>query len=143
MIALDTNLPVYAHRAAAPEHRAARRALERAASDAAGWGIALPSLAEFWAVVTHPAARARPSTPAEAAGFLAALAAAGAQVWLPGPGFADRLCRLAASTGVGGPRVFDSQIALIAREAGAREIWTHGRAFHGRPALPARDPLGD
>jgi predicted nucleic acid-binding protein len=62
MIAVDTNLLVYAHRARTREHAAARRAIERAAAHAAGWGLPLPVLAEFWAVVTHPSAAGRPST---------------------------------------------------------------------------------
>src|ERR1700690_1385205 len=39
VIAVDTNLLVYAHRAGCPEHDAARRAIEDAANDAGGWGI--------------------------------------------------------------------------------------------------------
>jgi hypothetical protein len=140
MIALDTNLLVYAHRARVPEHRAARRAIEQAAATA-GWGIAAPSLPEFWAVVTHPGAAGRPSSPRQAAGFIRALAAAGAEIWLPGPGFGERLIRLAEDLGVTGPRVFDLQIALVAFEGGATELWTHDRAFVTIPGLVVRDPL--
>jgi toxin-antitoxin system PIN domain toxin len=142
VIAVDTNLLVYAHRAALPEHRAGRRALERAAAAATGWGISQASLAEFWSIVTHPAAP-RPSTSAEAAGFLTSIIEHGeAQVWLPGPGFGERLLRLATDRNVQGPRIFDLQIALTAFENGAREIWTHDRGFVSLPGLPVRDPLG-
>ena len=61
MIALDTNLLIYAHRATMPEHSAARRAIERAVIHPQGWGIPLPCLAEFWSVVTHPAATGTPA----------------------------------------------------------------------------------
>ena len=37
MIALDTNLLVYAHRSATPEHKNAGAAIERAAASS-GWG---------------------------------------------------------------------------------------------------------
>ena len=142
MIALDTNLLIYAHRAAVPEHRAARRALERAARAEAGWGISQASLAEFWSVVTHPAAAGRPSTAAEAAAFLTALRRdGGAELWLPGPGFGERLLRLATDLAVQGPRIFDLQIALTALEHGAREIWTHDQRFLSLPGLRVRDPL--
>jgi predicted nucleic acid-binding protein len=47
VIAVDTNLLVYAHRSSLPEHRRARRALEQASRDPRGWGIALASVAEF------------------------------------------------------------------------------------------------
>jgi predicted nucleic acid-binding protein len=73
VIALDTNLLVYAHRRAVPEHRRARLALERAANDRAGWGISLPVLGEFWSIVTHPKAAGGPSTVAQAASFIRVL----------------------------------------------------------------------
>gem|GEM_PF-7044891 len=50
MIAVDTNLLVYAHRAGCPEHAAARRAIEEAANDTEGWGIPSSCLFEFWSV---------------------------------------------------------------------------------------------
>ena len=54
MIAIDTNLLVYAHRSRTAEHVRARKAIERAAGDAAGWGVAAASVAEseLW---THDA----------------------------------------------------------------------------------------
>jgi len=140
MIALDTNLLVYAHRAATAEHGAARQAIERAAASD-GWGFAAPVVAEFWAVVTHPAASGRPSTPEEARRFLAALADAGAHVWSPGTGFGLRLAQLAADLRVSGNRVFDLQIALCAFEGGARELWTHDASFVTTPGLRLVRPL--
>jgi hypothetical protein len=128
VIALDTNLLVYAHRSATPEHRAARAAIERAAASAA-WGFAAAVVAEFWSVVTHPAAAGRPSTPSEARAFLEALSEAGAQVWSPGAGFGLRLAQLAADRAVSGHRMFDLQIALCAFEGGARELWSHDARF--------------
>lgn len=142
MIAVDTNLLVYAHRARAPQHHASRRALERAANDAAGWGIAFASLVEFWSVVTHPASAGRPSTPAEAAAFVqSVLQGGGGQLWQPGAGFGHRFLSLATDHGIQGPRIFDLQIALTAVEHGAREIWTHDRNFVSLPGLRVRDPL--
>jgi toxin-antitoxin system PIN domain toxin len=142
VIAVDTNLLVYAHRAALPEHRAARQAIERAVRAGTGWGISQPSLAEFWSVVTHPAATGRPSSGQEASSFLASLVRdGGAQIWLPGPGFWERLLQLAAHLEVQGSRIFDLQIGLTALEHGAHEIWTHDRRFVALPGLRVRDPL--
>lgn len=67
--------------------------------------------------------------------------AAATEIWLPGPGFGERLIRLAEDLGVTGPRVFDLQIALVAFEGGATELWTYDRAFVTIPGLPVRDPL--
>jgi toxin-antitoxin system PIN domain toxin len=141
VIAVDTNLLIYAHRASLPEHRSARRAIERAAASEFGWGIAFTTLAEFWSVVTHPAA-SRPSTVSEASAYLASLFRdGGAELWLPGPAFGERLLQHAVGLGVRGARVFDLQIALTALEHGAREMWTHDRGFLAVPGLRVHDPL--
>jgi hypothetical protein len=141
MIALDTNLLVYAHRRGAPEHKAAQRAIERARRAGRGWGVVDAGLVEFFAVVTHPAATGRPSTPVEAAGFVNALVAAGAQIWAPSQALSVRLFRRAAELDVTGPRVFDLQIALTAIDNGVAEIWTHDTKFVQVPGLRVVHPL--
>ena len=141
MVAIDTNLLVYAHRSRTSEHARARKAIDRAAAGDAGWGIAGASLTEFWAIVTHPAAEGRSSTPSQAAAFVRALVKAGAQIWLPGPGFGDRLLQLATDLAVVGARVFDLQIALAAFEGGATDVWTHDAGFVKIPGLRLHDPL--
>lgn len=142
MIAVDTNLLVYAHRSATAEHRAARRAIEDACADSRGWGISLPCLAEFWSIATHPASSGRPSSPREVAAFIRSLIDDGAaQIWMPGPGFGERLMQLGTDLPISGPHIFDLQIALIAFENGAREIWTHDSHFRSMPGLRIRDPL--
>jgi hypothetical protein len=140
MIAIDTNLLVYAHRSRVPQHRASRRAIERAAARGR-WGFALASVAEFWAVTTHPSSEGRPSTPADAVAYLEALTDAGAETWEPGPGFGARLTQLAADLGVSGPRVFDLQIALTSFECGATEVWTADARFVKLPGLRLHNPL--
>jgi len=141
VIAIDTNLLVYAHREGLAEHRAARRAIEAAANQSGGWGIPLPCIAELWSVVTHPGAAPRRSRSDEVRGYLAALAEAGAVILVPGSSFGDRLLRLAQDLGVVGNGIFDLQIGLTALDAGATEIWTHDRRFKGIPGLPAVDPI--
>ena len=145
MIALDTNLLVYAHRAAVAQHQPARRAITRASRSPGGWGFSLPVAVDFWSVVTHPAASGRPSTPDEAARFLAGLETAGAELWTPGAGFATRLAQLATDLSVVGPRIFDLQIGLMAFEGGATELWTADSRFAsppGLPVVPALDARG-
>ena len=136
MIALDTNLLVHAHRSAVAEHETARQAIIRARRFSDGWGFSLPVVSEFWSVVAHPATQGRPSTPDEARRFLASLQAAGAEIWMPGAGFAARLARMAADLSVAGPRIFDLQIALTAFEGGATQLWTADRRFVSVPGLP-------
>ncbi len=143
MIALDTNLLVYAHRSGAPETERARRAVERASEDPRGWGISLASIAEFWAVVTHaPLVSGPPSTPGEVRRFLSALLdEAGGRLWMPREAFWQRLVETAEELGVHGPRIYDLQIALTAVDNGAVEIWTHDRGFVSLPGLRVHDPL--
>jgi len=142
MIAVDTNLLIYAHRAATREHRAARLAIEKASRDPRGWGITLPSVSEFWSVVTHSAASGGPSTARQAQRFFHELIVeAGASLWMPRDGFWRRLTDLAGRLRVSGPRVFDLQIALTALESGAVEIWTHDARFATVPGLLVHDPL--
>jgi predicted nucleic acid-binding protein len=142
LIAIDTNLLIYAHRASLPEHRPAQHAIERASRDPRGWGVALPSLAEFWSVVTHPESRGGPSTAKQASGFLSALITeAGAMLWTPREGFWERLVELAGRLGIRGPRIFDLQIGLTAYDNGAIEIWTHDSRFAAFPGLRVHDPL--
>jgi len=142
LIAVDTNLLIYAHRAALPEHRPARRALEDASQDPHGWGIPLPCISEFWSVVTHPAAAGGPSTPQQARAFLAGLVQhGGAAVWAPRDGFWERLTQLSADLRIQGPRIFDLQIALTAFDNGASEMWTHDRHFTTLPGLRRHHPF--
>jgi predicted nucleic acid-binding protein len=142
MIAIDTNILVYAHRRGTSQHKAAKRAIEKAITYRFGWGIALPSISEFWSVVTHPSSVGGPSTPFNAAAFLRSLLrTGGGQLWLPKEGFPDRFLELVANLEVHGPRIFDVQIALISFENGATELWTHDQNFVSVPGLKIRDPL--
>ncbi|MDA0989834.1 MAG: PIN domain-containing protein [Verrucomicrobia bacterium] len=134
MIALDTNILIYAHRGGAARHRAAQAYIQRAA-DAGAWGLASPVVAEFWSQVTHPRFPGGASTSQQAAAFLDSIVAAGARVLLPRPAFAASLIRDAADLGVSGVRIFDLQIALIAVGGGATELWTYDARFTDVPGL--------
>jgi uncharacterized protein len=142
MIALDTNLLIYAHRAGTPEHRRAAAAILKALDDPRGWGICLPTIGEFWSIVTHPGLPGGPSSNTVVLHFFHQLIAEGhGNVWTPGSGFAQRLMGWAVSLKVQGKRIFDLQIAVIALEHGAKEIWTHDRNFVSVPGVTVYDPL--
>lgn len=141
MIALDSNLFIYAHRAATPEHKQAQAAIEEACSKAR-CGMALPCLAEFWSIVTHPKSSGGPSTPAQAQQFIEKLMSSGEiEIWQPGSSFPARLMQIAKDLKVSGVRIFDLQIALIAFENGATELWTHDKNFVTIPGLRTIDPI--
>jgi predicted nucleic acid-binding protein len=110
MIAIDTNILVYAHRTAAKEHRNAKRVIERALDDPRGCGVAVACIAEFWAVVTHPTSP-RPSTPAEAFDFISSLVdEAGVEVWPQTRELEVVFARTAFDLRVRGSRVFDLKL---------------------------------
>lgn len=142
MIAIDTNILVYAHREDAPLHAAAYEKLVELAEGRATWAIPWPCLHEFLAVVTHPRIF-RPPTP---------LGAALAQVhaWLESPtlrllsedgGYLDTLAGLLEAGQVTGPQVHDARIAALCRYHGVSELWTADRDFGRFPSLGVRNPL--
>lgn len=142
MIAIDTNLLIYAHRSATAEHEGARKVIEAALNSPGGCGIAVPSVTEFFSIVTHPTASGSPSPPEAAVDFLASLREAGIEELAAGPAFAARLVQMAADLGVTGARIFDLQIGLCALDGGATQLWTHDGGFVRIPGLVIRDPLG-
>lgn len=142
MIAVDTNLLVYAHRSAYPEHKATVCALEDLFQRPEGWGIPLSCLSEFWSLVTHPKMGSRPSSPVEAEDFLSCMLTDGeGMIFSPGIEFAFRLMQMARDLKITGTKMFDLQIVLTAVDNGVKELWTHDKAFLKIPGLRINDPL--
>lgn len=54
MIAVDTNILVYAHRAESEWHARAAAIIAELAEGRVGWAIPWPCLHEFIGIVTHP-----------------------------------------------------------------------------------------
>jgi toxin-antitoxin system PIN domain toxin len=142
VIAVDTNLLVYAHREDAPWHAAAYGRIAELAEGRALWAIPWPCLHEFLAIVTHPRIFT-PPTP---------LAAALDQVdaWLEAPslvliteswGYWPELRSALAGGHVTGPRVHDARVAALCLLHGVRELWTADRDFGRFPGLEVRNPL--
>jgi hypothetical protein len=144
MIAVDTNILVYAHREESPFHEGAFRRLTELAEGSSGWAIPWPCLHEFLAIVTHPRIYA-PATP---------LARALDQVdaWLESPSLAllsesgahwQTLRDLFRLGRVTGGRVHDARIAALCRQHGVRELWSADRDFGRFTGLVAMNPLVD
>ncbi len=142
MIAVDTNLLVYAHREDSPFHDRAAACLAELAQGRSAWAIAWPCVHEFIAIVTHPKIY-RPPSP---------LAAALDQVdaWLESPtlhllgespGYWQRLRMLLASARIAGPMVHDAHIAALAIDHGVRELWSADRDLGRFAPLKVRNPL--
>jgi uncharacterized protein len=54
VIAVDTNILVYAHREDSPFHETASRRIAKLAEGSTIWAIPWPCIHEFVAVATHP-----------------------------------------------------------------------------------------
>ena len=142
MIAVDTNILVYAHRADLPWHDTARSRLEALASDAAAWAIPMHCLHEFFATVTRRGPLAEPTPVNVAMDQVAALLACKNVVVLTEDGDHWKvLASLIEHGRVAGRAVHDARIAACCLRHGVSELWTADRDFSRFPALFARNPL--
>jgi hypothetical protein len=142
MIAVDTNILVYAHRAEAPLHSQAMACLRGLAEGAEPWGIPVSCLHEFLAVVTN-ARVFRPASSIEQAlaqidAWLAspqaALLHSGARHW-------SVLTELARKGRLAGGQFHDARIAAICIENGVSVLWSADRDFGRFKALKTLNPL--
>ncbi len=143
MIAVDTNILVYAHRRDSPFHGAAAGRMRELAEGTQPWAIPWPCLHEFFSVATHPRIYDPPSTAGQACGQLSA--------WLESPSLVligegsthwATLGQLVSDGKVTGPLVHDARIAALCLAHGVSELWTLNRDFSRFPALKTRNPLG-
>jgi toxin-antitoxin system PIN domain toxin len=142
VIAVDTNLLVYAHRSDSPWHERADARLAELAEGPAAWAIAWPCVHEFLAIVTHPRIYSPPTPLERAADQVAA--------WLESPslvllseaeGYWKRLRMLLSGGRIAGPQVHDARVAALCLHHGVRELWTADRDFSRFPELVTRNPL--
>ncbi len=142
MIAVDTNLLVYAHREDSEWHGSAYSCLEQLVMAPAPWAVPWPCVHEFLAIVTHPHIY-QPPTPPEAA--LDQVAA-----WLEAPnlvllaesaGYWERLGAFMRQGRAVGPLVHDARVAALCQHHGVTELWTADRDFTRFPGLTVRNPL--
>ena len=142
MIAVDTNVLVYAHRRESTFHDKARQRIDELASSGSAWAIPWPCVHEFYGVVTNERAFKPASTIAQASTQLSdwfaspslALLHEGGQHW-------EALRALLVSARVVAGQIHDARIAAICIEHGVREFWTADRDFNRFPSLTVRNPL--
>jgi toxin-antitoxin system PIN domain toxin len=142
LIAVDTNVLVYAHREDSPWHRAAYAALAGLAEGRAPWAIPWPCVHEFLAIVTHPRIYAPPTPLTRAIEQVDAwLEAPGVVLLSESEGYWPELRSALQSGRIQGPQVHDARVAALCREHGIRELWTADRDFGRFAGLPVRNPL--
>ena len=142
MIAVDSNILVYAHRLEAPQNPSARARVRELAEGPAEWAIPWPCIHEFLSVVTHPRIYWPPT----------ALSAALEQVeaWLESPSLVlltepfsywTVLRAIVTASETVRPRIRDARIAAICMSHGVTELWTADRDFGRFPGLRVVNPL--
>lgn len=144
MIAVDTNILVYAHRRDADFHEPAAKEIKALAEAKSAWAIPWPCVHEFFAITTHPKIYDPPSTTDQAIAQLNAWLAAPTLVMLgEPPGYWDELQTILISGKVAGPMVHDARIAALCVAHGVHELWSADRDFGRFGGLRVRNPLID
>jgi len=142
VIAVDTNILVYAHRSDAPFHEAAASAVRALAEGSSPWAIPWPCVHEFLAKVTHARIFKQPSPLANAVDQVAE--------WLRSPmaraidepeGYFEVFSKTVLDSQVVGAKVHDARIAALCSAHGVTELWSADRDFSRFSALRVRNPL--
>ena len=142
MIALDTNLLVYAHREDSPWHEAAYARLAELAEGRSPWAIPWPCLHEFLAIATHPRIYQPPTPLAKALDQIDAWLESPSVVLLAESDAYWLRLRAALEAGrVTGPQVHDARVVALCQLHGVRELWSADRDFGRFPGLAVRNPL--
>lgn len=142
MIAIDTNLLVYAHRSDSEWNEAAYACIEALATGHERWAIPWPCVHEFLAIATHPRVYDPPSTLDQAVDQLEAWFESPSVVTLAeGEEYFPTLRATLTKGRIVGPRVHDARIASLCLFHGVRELWTADRDFSRFPHLATRNPL--
>jgi toxin-antitoxin system PIN domain toxin len=143
MMAVDTNVLVYAHRREAAEHAAASELVRSLAEATQPWAVPWPCLYEFFSVVTHPKIwRGAASTPSQAwAQIEAWLGSPSLRLLAETPEFGLVLARFLDRARVRGPIVHDARVAALCVAHGVEVLLTRDRDFSLFGELRTRNPL--
>jgi uncharacterized protein len=143
MIAVDTNVLVYAHRREPPEHEAAAALLRRLAEGREPWAIPWPAVYEFFSVVTNPRIWKDAASSPQAAWLQL-------EAWFGAPAlrllgetaaFPEVLAAFAQRPRVRGPIVHDARVAALCLAHGVTKLLTRDRDFALFPELATEDPF--
>jgi toxin-antitoxin system PIN domain toxin len=142
LIAVDTNILVYATREDSPHHRAAAALLRDLAEGAEPWGLPWPCVYEFVKVVTHPRVFVRPTSLEDAVEAAEAMMDSPSVVLL-GQGSAHRghFRRMVLDGQSTGNRAHDAHVAALATEHGVKELLTADRDLARFPGIRVRNPF--
>ena len=139
MIAVDTNILIYAHRSELPKHGVALARVLELAEGSAAWALPVFCIGEFLRLIIHPKLFDPPFSTADACTTLGRiLESPSLHVLSPGPAYPDLLMQAVREADAVGNLVFDAQIVAVCREAGARALLTEDRDFGRFPGFPTQ-----
>lgn len=142
MIAVDTNILVYAHREESEFHNEAAACIVSLAEGAQPWGIPVSCLHEFLSVVTNPKVFVPASTTDQALAQVDAwLASPQASVLHSGLQHLAVLSDLSRKAKLKGGQFHDARIAAICLENAVSVLWSADRDFGRFKALKTVNPL--
>jgi toxin-antitoxin system PIN domain toxin len=136
LIAVDTNILIYAHRSESVRHQLCLERLKSIAEGDAPWGLPVFCIAEFIRVTTHLRVFSPPSSLSIALGFIdRLLESPSSRLLLPGPNFVSVFRKVSEAANVRGNLAFDAQIAAVCIERGVTELLTADRDFARFPGI--------
>lgn len=139
MIAVDTNVLVYAHRADTDHHERGLRLVTEQAEGLHPWGLPVFVLNEFLRVVTHPRVFTPPTRREAAMDAVAALLASPTvQLLRPGARFWPLLAAALRDGEATGNLVHDAAIVAVCIEHGADTIITADRGLRRFSSIAVR-----
>jgi predicted nucleic acid-binding protein len=143
VVALDTNVLVYADDPASPFHPVARRILEEGLLGQRRLCVSPQILAEYFSVITSPKHGPNPLSPEEGAARAGRLARSRRIGRVhPKRGTIARCLASCAARGLRGPRIFDALYAMTLLDNGVRTLLTANvRDFTGIPDLKVVNPF--
>jgi uncharacterized protein len=142
MIAVDTNVMVYAHRRDSDFHGQASRCIRSLAEGHDAWGLPWPCVHEFIAIVSHPRIYDPPTPLDRAVDQVVA--------WLESPSvvllseesnYWSNLRSTLLQAAAIGPLVHDARIAALCQLHGVDRLWTLDRDFGRFRDLKTVNPL--
>ncbi|MBI5707890.1 MAG: PIN domain-containing protein [Armatimonadetes bacterium] len=130
MIALDTNILVYAHRGDMPFHTEALSTLRRVLEGGEPWALPYQVLHEFYSIMTNPRLFADPTEPSVAIGAILELLRCPQTVLLSETGnYFPVLQKVLWGGDVRGGKVHDARIVALCLCHGVDEIYSADRDF--------------
>jgi toxin-antitoxin system PIN domain toxin len=142
MIAVDTNILVYAHRLDSDFHGVAMQAVRSLAEGGEPWAIPWPCVHEFLSVTTNSRIYRQP-TPIDNA-------ITQVEIWMESPWlrlvgesavYWKDLTSILTHGRINGPMVHDARVAAICRSHGVRELWSADRDFSRMSGVKIVNPL--